>query len=270
MGLDQAIEAEAQAQAICMQTRRLRPRLPRLRRQGKAGVRGQLMADRTFLAWPFFEDRHRALAERSTPGATDNLARSTTPTPTPPAATLVRQARRRRLAAPTPPSTPTIPAPLDVRTLCLIRETLARHDGLADFAFAMQGLGTGAISPLRHARAAARWLPEDPRRRRASPPSPSPSRSPAPTSPTSTMTATPRRRRLRPRRREDLDLQRRHRRPLHRLRPHRRGARRQRPLRLPRARRHARPARSPSASRPSRRIRWPGSPSTTSASPPPR
>ncbi len=35
---------------------------------------------------------------------------------------------------------------LDVRTLCLARETLARHDGLADFAFAMQGLGTGAIS----------------------------------------------------------------------------------------------------------------------------
>ncbi len=35
---------------------------------------------------------------------------------------------------------------LDVRTLCLIRETLARHDALADFAFAMQGLGMGAVS----------------------------------------------------------------------------------------------------------------------------
>jgi acyl-CoA dehydrogenase len=33
-----------------------------------------------------------------------------------------------------------------VRTLCLMRETLARHDGLADFAFAMQGLGAGPIS----------------------------------------------------------------------------------------------------------------------------
>ena len=33
-----------------------------------------------------------------------------------------------------------------MRTLCITRETLARHDGLADFAFAMQGLGTGAIS----------------------------------------------------------------------------------------------------------------------------
>jgi acyl-CoA dehydrogenase len=34
----------------------------------------------------------------------------------------------------------------DVRTLCLARETLAYHDGLADFAFAMQGLGTGPIT----------------------------------------------------------------------------------------------------------------------------
>ena len=34
---------------------------------------------------------------------------------------------------------------LDTRELCLLRETLARHDALADFAFAMQGLGTGAI-----------------------------------------------------------------------------------------------------------------------------
>ena len=35
---------------------------------------------------------------------------------------------------------------IDTRSLCLIRETLARYEGLADFAFAMQGLGSGAIS----------------------------------------------------------------------------------------------------------------------------
>jgi acyl-CoA dehydrogenase len=46
------------------------------------------------------------------------------------------------------------PGILDVRSLCLIRETLARHDGLADFAFAMQGLGTGAISLFGTRRAA--------------------------------------------------------------------------------------------------------------------
>jgi alkylation response protein AidB-like acyl-CoA dehydrogenase len=35
---------------------------------------------------------------------------------------------------------------VDTRTICLLRETLARHNGLADFAFAMQGLGSGPIS----------------------------------------------------------------------------------------------------------------------------
>lgn len=35
---------------------------------------------------------------------------------------------------------------LDSRSLCLIRETLGRYHALADFAFAMQGLGSGAIS----------------------------------------------------------------------------------------------------------------------------
>ena len=34
----------------------------------------------------------------------------------------------------------------DVRSLCILRETFARFDGLADFAFAMQGLGSGAIT----------------------------------------------------------------------------------------------------------------------------
>ncbi|NNK15471.1 MAG: acyl-CoA dehydrogenase, partial [Sulfitobacter sp.] len=49
---------------------------------------------------------------------------------------------------------------LDVRSLCLIRETLARHDGLADFAFAMQGLGTGAISLFGTPEQQAEWLPK--------------------------------------------------------------------------------------------------------------
>ena len=35
---------------------------------------------------------------------------------------------------------------IDTRGVCLIRETLAWHSGLADFAFAMQGLGSGAIT----------------------------------------------------------------------------------------------------------------------------
>jgi acyl-CoA dehydrogenase len=48
---------------------------------------------------------------------------------------------------------------LDTRTLCLLRETLGAHDGLADFAFAMQGLGSGAISLDGTPAQKARYLP---------------------------------------------------------------------------------------------------------------
>ena len=48
---------------------------------------------------------------------------------------------------------------IDTRMLCLARETLARHNGLADFAFAMQGLGSGAISLAGTAEQQLRWLP---------------------------------------------------------------------------------------------------------------
>jgi len=48
---------------------------------------------------------------------------------------------------------------IDTRTICLARETLARHDGLADFAFAMQGLGSGAISLAGSAEQKAHYLP---------------------------------------------------------------------------------------------------------------
>ena len=49
---------------------------------------------------------------------------------------------------------------IDTRMLCLARETLARHNGLADFAFAMQGLGSGAISLAGTPEQKARWLPK--------------------------------------------------------------------------------------------------------------
>jgi acyl-CoA dehydrogenase len=48
---------------------------------------------------------------------------------------------------------------IDTRMLCLARETLARHNGLADFAFAMQGLGSGAISLAGTPEQRACWLP---------------------------------------------------------------------------------------------------------------
>jgi alkylation response protein AidB-like acyl-CoA dehydrogenase len=49
--------------------------------------------------------------------------------------------------------------PIDTRAVCLIRETLARHNGLADFAFAMQGLGSGAISLFGTEAQRERYLP---------------------------------------------------------------------------------------------------------------
>ncbi|HET9045686.1 MAG TPA: acyl-CoA dehydrogenase family protein, partial [Casimicrobiaceae bacterium] len=48
---------------------------------------------------------------------------------------------------------------VDSRALCVIRESLAYRDGLADFAFAMQGLGSGAITLAGTNEQRARWLP---------------------------------------------------------------------------------------------------------------
>ncbi|WP_332876963.1 acyl-CoA dehydrogenase family protein [Massilia sp. S19_KUP03_FR1] len=48
---------------------------------------------------------------------------------------------------------------IDTRAICLVRETLARHAGLADFAFAMQGLGSGAIALFGTAAQRERYLP---------------------------------------------------------------------------------------------------------------
>jgi len=102
------------------------------------------VADTTFLDWPFFEPRHRAVAaalERwcaanlpAGDGDVDAVCRD-----------LVRRLGTDGFLAHSAPD-PDDPTPLDVRTLCVIRETLARHDGLADFAFAMQGLGAGPIT----------------------------------------------------------------------------------------------------------------------------
>lgn len=104
------------------------------------------MPDTSFLDWPFFTGAHRALAANARVHAphvaaleTDDVGGSTR--------TMVSELAGRGLLQ------HAVPAPyggaserLDVRSLCLLRESLAYHSGLADFAFAMQGLGSGAIS----------------------------------------------------------------------------------------------------------------------------
>jgi acyl-CoA dehydrogenase len=49
---------------------------------------------------------------------------------------------------------------IDTRAICLIREILAQHSGLADFAFAMQGLGCGAITLFGTPQQKAKYLPQ--------------------------------------------------------------------------------------------------------------
>src|SRR5579883_963875 len=134
---------------------RLRARLSRLRRQAETGLRGRLVADKSFLSWPFFADRHRALAETIERWSAANLPVAHRDVDAA-CRDLVARLGRDGFLKHTAPD-PDAPEPIDVRALCLIRETLARHDGLADFAFAMQGLGAGPISLFGNA-AQRQWL----------------------------------------------------------------------------------------------------------------
>jgi acyl-CoA dehydrogenase len=102
------------------------------------------VADKSFLTWPFFDARHRELAAAIERWCAANLSADHGDIDAA-CRDLVARLGRDGFLAHTAPD-PAAPAPLDVRTICLMRETLARHDGLADFAFAMQGLGAGPIS----------------------------------------------------------------------------------------------------------------------------
>ncbi len=101
--------------------------------------------DKSFLNWPFLDEKHKTLSSQLEQWCEKNL---------PVDHHNVDQACRDLVVAlgkggwlnHTSIDPESDDGRLDVRSICLIRETLARHDGLADFAFAMQGLGTGAIS----------------------------------------------------------------------------------------------------------------------------
>ena len=104
------------------------------------------MADRTYLGWPFLEDRHRELKKQLDDWCQkqefkhdediDDICRE-----------LVKDLGKGKiLRYCVPASSGGATEHLDVRSLALCRETLSYHSGLADFSFAMQGLGSGAIS----------------------------------------------------------------------------------------------------------------------------
>jgi acyl-CoA dehydrogenase len=103
------------------------------------------MSDKSFLHWPFFEPRHRELAERLETWAAQNLSHIDHDDTDRACRNLVAALGREGWLKFTAPGEGDVEK-IDVRTLALIRETLARHSGLADFAFAMQGLGAGPIS----------------------------------------------------------------------------------------------------------------------------
>jgi len=110
------------------------------------------------LAWPFFEDRHRAWAERVRAWARDNLQHVDHADTDASCRDLVSRMGAAGLLKVTAPGEGN--EKLDVRTLVLAREALASHDGLADFAFAMQGLGAGPISLFGNDAQRAEWLPK--------------------------------------------------------------------------------------------------------------
>ncbi len=113
------------------------------------------MGDRSFLAWPFFEPRHRELAdklERWTAGLGDDEGDLDSQ-----CRALVGElgaAGFLKLCVADGDRRP------DVRSLAIAREALAYRSGLADFAFAMQGLGSGAISLFGTIEQKRRWLPK--------------------------------------------------------------------------------------------------------------
>ncbi len=114
------------------------------------------MTDRSFLSWPFFEAKHRDFASRLSAfgkAKIEPLAHDEHDADATTKNFVSMLAAEKFLDAAVPDGSH------DVRTLCLARETLAYHSGLADFAFAMQGLGTGSIVLFGSPEQKAKWLP---------------------------------------------------------------------------------------------------------------
>ncbi len=104
------------------------------------------------LGWPFFEDRHRQLARDLDAWAREHVSQSHYRDIDAQCRALVRSLGDAGWLQ------HAVSERIDTRAICLARETLARHSGLADFAFAMQGLGSGAIALAGTPEQKARYL----------------------------------------------------------------------------------------------------------------
>ncbi len=120
------------------------------------------MADTSYLKWPFLEPRHRELALALDAWAAEHIEQDHGADVDATCRALVAQlgdAGWLRYAVGGAAFGGAGEA-IDTRAICLIRETLARHSGLADFAFAMQGLGSGAITLFGSEANRAQYLPK--------------------------------------------------------------------------------------------------------------
>ena len=114
-----------------------------------------------YLDWPFFETRHRHFAAALEAWAAAHIVHHEGADVDAACRALVRELGqagwlRHAVAGRAFGGAEDV---VDTRTICLARETLARHDGLADFAFAMQGLGSGAIGLAGSEAQKQRYLP---------------------------------------------------------------------------------------------------------------
>jgi acyl-CoA dehydrogenase len=118
-----------------------------------------------FLNWPFFDQRHRELHAALTLWCAENSDAITHDESREAVDAMCREIVKRLGSAGftrycVRADQGGIFDDFDVRSICILRETLARFDGLADFAFAMQGLGSGAITLAGSARLQSRYLPK--------------------------------------------------------------------------------------------------------------
>jgi acyl-CoA dehydrogenase len=118
-------------------------------------------APRDWIDWPFFDVSHREFATRLDCFVDSTAVRDINHDVVDEACRkLVRALGEAGLLEAAVPSPDGDASDIDSRAVCLARETLARRDGLADFAFAMQGLGSGAVAIAGSAKLRGAILPK--------------------------------------------------------------------------------------------------------------
>ncbi|MBY0238343.1 MAG: acyl-CoA dehydrogenase family protein [Burkholderiaceae bacterium] len=120
------------------------------------------MSDKSYLTWPFFEARHAQLEQQLDAWAASHLQDAHGADVDDSCRKLVQLLGNGGWLRHAVGGTAYGGAgdTIDTRAICLVRETLARYEGLADFAFAMQGLGSGAISLFGTAAQKQAYLPK--------------------------------------------------------------------------------------------------------------